>query len=114
MSKTLAFRPRQVSLPPDEGSWHGDVKSFELRVLNGEAEVRDAVVLRHRAYAALGYELEDSAANAQIGSMSFRPRCYSVPTIMGVLSEPCACASATLGIRSRHCRARRIIPRSKT
>ena len=61
MSKTLAFRPRQDSLPPDEGSWHGDVKSFELRVLNGEAEVRDAVVLRHRAYAALGYELEDSS-----------------------------------------------------
>ena len=71
MSKTLAFRPRHNSLPPDEGSWHGDVKSFELRVLNGEAEVRDAVVLRHRAYAAMGYELEIRAANAQIGSMSF-------------------------------------------
>ena len=60
MSKTLAFRPRQDSLPPDEGSWHGDVKSFELRVLNGEAEVRDAAALRHRAYTAMGYEIADS------------------------------------------------------
>jgi N-acyl-L-homoserine lactone synthetase len=60
MSIPLAFRPRQDSLPPDEGSWHGDVKSFELKVLNTEAEVRDAVGLRHRAYAAMGYAIEHS------------------------------------------------------
>jgi N-acyl-L-homoserine lactone synthetase len=59
MSIPLAFRPRQDALPPDEGSWHDDVKSFELRVLNTEAEIHDAVSLRHRAYAAMGYALED-------------------------------------------------------
>ena len=61
MSKPLAFRPRQDSLPPDEGSWHGDVKSFELRVLNTEAELRDAAGLRYRAYAAMGYALENTS-----------------------------------------------------
>ena len=61
MSNPLAFRPRQDSLPPDEGSWHGDVKSFELRMLNTEAELRDAAGLRHRAYAAMGYALENTS-----------------------------------------------------
>ena len=114
MSKTLAFRPRQDSLPPDEGSWHGDVKSFELRVLNGEAEVRDAVVLRHRAYAALGYELEDSSRECADRFDELSTTVLFGAHDHGRLVEPCACASATLGIRSRHCRARRIIPRSKT
>jgi N-acyl-L-homoserine lactone synthetase len=57
MTTPLAFRPRQDTLPPDEGSWHGDVKSFELRLIKGEQEIREAVALRHRAYSAMGYAI---------------------------------------------------------
>ena len=60
MSILLAFRPRQDSLPPDEGSWHGGVKSFELHVVNADDEVREAAALRHRAYTAMGYAIADS------------------------------------------------------
>jgi N-acyl-L-homoserine lactone synthetase len=58
MSQTLAFRPRQDSLPTEEGSWHGNVKSFELRILDGENEVREALRLRGRAYRAIGYDID--------------------------------------------------------
>jgi N-acyl-L-homoserine lactone synthetase len=58
MSQTLAFRPRQDSLPTEEGSWHGDAKSFELRILNSESAIRDALRLRGRAYTAIGYDIE--------------------------------------------------------
>jgi N-acyl-L-homoserine lactone synthetase len=58
MSQTLAFRPRQDSLPTEEGSWHGDAKSFELRILNSESGIRDALRLRGRAYTAIGYDIE--------------------------------------------------------
>ena len=47
-------------LPPDEGSWHGGVKSFELHVVNADDEVREAAALRHRAYTAMGYAIADS------------------------------------------------------
>lgn len=58
MSQTLAFRPRQDSLPTEEGSWHGNTKSFELRILDGETEVREALRLRGRAYKAIGYDID--------------------------------------------------------
>lgn len=55
MSIPLSFRPRQDSLPPDEGSWHGDTQTFELRVLANEGDVSEATALRLRAYEAMGY-----------------------------------------------------------
>ena len=58
MSQTLAFRPRQDSLPTEEGSWHGDAKSFELRILDNENAIREALRLRGRAYTAIGYDIE--------------------------------------------------------
>ena len=58
MSQTLAFRPRQDSLPTEEGSWHGNAKSLELRILKSETEVREALRLRGRAYTAIGYDIE--------------------------------------------------------
>jgi N-acyl-L-homoserine lactone synthetase len=58
MSQTLAFRPRQDSMPTDEGSWHGNGKSFELRILEDDADIRDALLLRGRAYTAIGYDIE--------------------------------------------------------
>jgi len=60
MSQTLAFRPRQDSLPTDEGSWHGDAKSFELRILDNDSAIREALTLRGRAYSAIGYDIEKS------------------------------------------------------
>ena len=54
------FVPGETSLPPDEGSWHGGVKSFELHVVNADDEVREAAALRHRAYTAMGYAIADS------------------------------------------------------
>jgi N-acyl-L-homoserine lactone synthetase len=57
MSIPLSFRPRQESLPSDEGSWHGDAQSFELRILKNEYDVREATALRLRAYAAMGYAI---------------------------------------------------------
>jgi N-acyl-L-homoserine lactone synthetase len=60
MSKPLAFRPRQDSLPPEGGSWHGDAKSFELRILDGKTEKREALLLRGRAYSAIGYDIEQA------------------------------------------------------
>ena len=54
------FVPGKDSLPPDEGSWHGGVKSFELHVVNADDEVREAAALRHRAYTAMGYAIADS------------------------------------------------------
>ena len=58
MSQTLAFRPRQDSLPTEEGTWHGNAKSFELRILKNETDVREALRLRGRAYTAIGYDIE--------------------------------------------------------
>lgn len=58
MSQTLAFRPRQDSLPTEEGSWHGNAKSFELRILDSENAIREALRLRGRAYTAIGYDIE--------------------------------------------------------
>jgi N-acyl-L-homoserine lactone synthetase len=58
MSQTLAFRPRQDSLSTEEGSWHGNAKSFELRILEGEADIREALRLRGRAYSSIGYGIE--------------------------------------------------------
>jgi N-acyl-L-homoserine lactone synthetase len=58
MAQTWAFRPRQDALPTEEGSWNGDAKSFELRILYGQAEIREALRLRGRAYAAIGYDIE--------------------------------------------------------
>jgi N-acyl-L-homoserine lactone synthetase len=60
MSQTLAFRPRQDSLPVEEGSWHGNAKSFELRILDGDSDIRAALQLRGRAYTAIGYDIEKS------------------------------------------------------
>lgn len=57
MSIPLSFRPRQDTLPPDEGSWHGDAQSFELRVLSKESDISDATALRLRAYQAIGYDV---------------------------------------------------------
>lgn len=57
MSIPLSFRPRQDALPPDEGSWHGDSQSFELRVLTKDADVSEATALRLRAYQAIGYDV---------------------------------------------------------
>jgi N-acyl-L-homoserine lactone synthetase len=58
MSQTLAFRPRQDSLPTEEGSWHGNAKSLELRILAGDADIREALRLRGRAYTAIGYDID--------------------------------------------------------
>jgi N-acyl-L-homoserine lactone synthetase len=58
MSQTLAFRPRQESLSTEEGSWHGNAKSFELSILEGEADIREALRLRGRAYTAIGYDID--------------------------------------------------------
>jgi len=60
MAQTLAFRPRQDTLPTEEGSWHGNAKSFELRILDGQAEIQEALRLRGRAYSAIGYDIEPS------------------------------------------------------
>ncbi|RUP08326.1 acyl-homoserine-lactone synthase [Hyphomicrobium sp.] len=57
MSIPLSFRPRQDTLPPDEGSWHGETQSFELRVLAKEIDVNEATALRLRAYQAIGYDV---------------------------------------------------------
>jgi len=57
MSIPLSFRPRQDSLPTEEGSWHGDMQTFELRVLTKESDTGEATALRLRAYQAIGYDV---------------------------------------------------------
>jgi N-acyl-L-homoserine lactone synthetase len=105
MSQTLAFRPRQDSMPTEEGSWHSNVKSFELRIIDSEAEVHAALSLRGRAYTAIGYDIEKSDGeytdhfddlpttvllgaydgNRLVGSVRL---CFSLPHSLSTL--PCA------------------------
>lgn len=60
MAISLSFRPRQDAMPTEEGSWHSDQESFSLRILRSDEEYRDAGLLRRRAFASLGFELENS------------------------------------------------------
>lgn len=83
MTTPLAFRPRQDALPPDEGSWHGDVKSFELRLIKGEQEVREAVALRHRAYSAMGYAITGDNITAENGEFVDRFDALSTTVLFG-------------------------------
>ncbi|MBA2126221.1 autoinducer synthase [Hyphomicrobium methylovorum] len=58
MSQPLAFRPRQDTLPTEEGSWHGDAKNFDLRALSSSSDIREALRLRGRAYSGIGYNID--------------------------------------------------------
>lgn len=73
MSQPLAFRPRQDTLPTEEGSWHGDTKSFELRILDKPADIREALLLRGRAYAGVGYDVN-------CGNGEYRDQFDDMPT----------------------------------
>lgn len=105
MSKTLAFRPRQESMPIEEGSWHGNSNSFELRILEDEKDIREALQLRGRAYTAIGYDIDkadgeysdhfDTLATTVLFGVYDSGRivgtvrlCFSLP--QSVASLPCA------------------------